>query len=73
MAGDQPVSVVGGAEIFRMFLPLADRIELTEVLADVDGDTVMGDPRDSGGWREAAREDHLDEPLPFAFVTLERA
>ena len=31
------VSVIGGAEIFGLFLPLADRIELTEVLADVAG------------------------------------
>ena len=73
MAGDEPVSVVGGAEIFRMFLGIADRIELTEVLADVEGDTVMDDPRDSGGWREVKREEHADEPLPFSFVTLERA
>jgi len=73
MAGDEPVSVVGGAEIFRMFMGIADRIELTEVLADVEGDTVMDDPRDSGVWRQVAREDHTDEPLPFSFVTLERA
>jgi hypothetical protein len=33
----------------------------------------MDDPRQVGGWREIAREDHLDEPLPFSFVTLERA
>ena len=75
LAGDQPVSVVGGAEIFEMFMGLADRIELTEVLADVDGDTLMDDPRSSGGWRETAREEHpaeADRPA-FAFVTLERA
>jgi len=74
LAGDQPVSVVGGAEIFEMFMGLADRIELTEVLADVDGDTLMDDPRSSGGWRETAREEHpaeADRPA-FAFVTLER-
>ena len=73
LAGDEPVSVIGGAEIFRIFLPVADRIELTEVLADVDGDTFMDDPRSTGEWREAAREDHLGEEPPFRFVTLERA
>ncbi|RST30594.1 dihydrofolate reductase [Sphingomonas ginkgonis] len=74
-AGDEPVSIIGGAEIFRLFLPLAGRIELTEVQAEVDGDTLMPDPRDGGGWRETAREEHAaDGPrLPFAFVTLERA
>ena len=72
MAGDEPVSVIGGADIFRLFLPLADGIELTEVLAEVDGDTFMDDPRSSGEWREVAREDHSAEQPPFRFVTLER-
>ena len=73
LAGEEPVSVIGGADIFQLFLPLADRIELTEVLAEFDGDTCLGDPRMAGEWREAAREDHLDEDPPFRFVTLERA
>ena len=75
MAGDEPASIIGGAEIFELFLPVADRIELTEVLADVDGDTVMADPRDGGGWQETARERHSaeGEAPPFEFVTLERA
>jgi dihydrofolate reductase len=74
-AGGEPVSVIGGAEIFALFLPLADRLELTEVDADMAGDTVMPDPRDRGGWREVAREEHgaADGRPPFAFVTLEPA
>ena len=71
LAGDK-VSVIGGADIFRQFLPLAQRIELTEVLADVDGDTFLDDPR-TAEWREVWREEHADEELPFRFVTLERA
>jgi dihydrofolate reductase len=35
LAGDERVSVIGGADIFALFAPLAARIELTEVLADV--------------------------------------
>jgi dihydrofolate reductase len=73
IAGDEPVSVIGGADVFRMFLPLADRIELTEVLTEVNGDTVMDDPRTAGSWREVAREDHLADEPPFRFLTLERA
>ena len=72
IAGDQPISVIGGADLFRMFLPLADRIELTDVLAEFDGDTVLDDPRIGGSWREVAREDHPGPP-PFRFLTLERA
>jgi dihydrofolate reductase len=69
------VWVIGGAEIFDLFLPHASRIELTEVLADVPGDTVMTDPRESGGWREVWSEEHpADGERPaFRFVTLERS
>jgi len=72
IAGEEPVSVIGGADIFRMFLPLAGRIELTEVLSDVGGDTMIEDPRVKGNWREVARENHAGEDPPFRFVTLER-
>jgi dihydrofolate reductase len=75
LAGDHPVSVIGGAEIFELFLPLANRIELTEVLDDVAGDTSMADPRQTGSWREVWSESHpAEEGRPaFRFVTLERA
>ena len=73
-AGNTPVSVIGGAEVFALFLPLAARIELTEVLADIAGDTLMPDPRDGGGWHEVARQEHpaTDGRPSYAFVTLER-
>jgi len=75
LAGAEPLSIIGGADIFRLFLPLADRVELTEVLEDVPGDTVIADPRESGNWRETFREEHeaADERPRFRFVTLERA
>lgn len=75
LAGDETISVVGGAEIVELFLPYADRFELTEVLGDIEGDTVMPDPRSTGRWREVAREEHhaeADTPA-FRFLTLERA
>ena len=75
LAGGERISVIGGADIFRLFLPLADRIELTEVLADVPGDTVMPTPCLSGDWRELPGETHEaenDRPA-YRFVTLERA
>jgi dihydrofolate reductase len=75
LAEGEPLSVIGGADIFRLFLPLADKIELTEVLADIAGDTVIADPREGGLWRERFSEDHpADGERPaFRFVTLERA
>ena len=74
-AGAEPITVIGGAEIFQLFLPVATRIELTEVLSEAEGDTIMADPRSSAGWRETASESHAaegDTPA-FRFVTLERA
>ena len=74
LAQPERVSVIGGAEIFALFLPLASRIELTEVLEDVSGDTVLDDPRASGEWREVSNEENPAEggQPPFRFVTLER-
>ena len=73
--GSERLSVIGGAEVFQLLLPKSTRIELTEVLADVEGDTLMPDPRESGGWVETWSEDHSAEAgrPAFRFVTLERA
>ena len=75
LAGSERVSVIGGADIFALFLPLADRIELTEVLEDVQGDTSSPDPRHSAEWREVWSEMHaaVDGRPAFRFATLERA
>lgn len=70
LAGDD-VAVIGGAEIFALMLPRADRIELTEVHAEPEGDVVV--PAFTG-WTEVAREDHPadgDRPA-YSFVTLTR-
>jgi dihydrofolate reductase len=74
LAGGEPISIIGGADIFRLFLSRSNAIELTEVLADVKGDTIMEDPRESGQWVETARENHeaeADRPA-FSFVSLQR-
>ena len=75
LAKGERISVIGGAEIFALFLPLADAIELTEVLEDVPGDTVMPDPRSGGAWRETLGDNHAAEDgrPPFRFVSLMRA
>lgn len=68
MAGEaDEVAVIGGAEIFALFMERAGRIELTEVHRTVAGDTRM--PPLGPGWRVAARE--MGGP-DFDFVTLER-
>jgi dihydrofolate reductase len=75
LAAGGPISVIGGAEIFALFLPLADRIELTEVLGEIEGDTFMLDPRSAGLWQETRTEQHAAEGgrPPFRFVSLKRS
>ena len=66
MAGDEAF-VIGGAEVFGLFEPLADRWELTEVHEDALGDTTMPAP-DRAKWDETARDGHDG----YSFVTLAR-
>ncbi len=67
LAGDAPeIAVIGGAEVFALFLDRADRIELTEVHQTPAGDAVVP-PFE--GRRETAREDHDG----YSFVTLARS
>lgn len=71
LADAPEIAVIGGAEVFALFLPQAQRIELTEVHASPEGDVVV--PAFEG-WRESAREDHPaegDRPA-YSFVTLDR-
>jgi len=72
LANAPHVSVVGGAEIFRMFLPRTDRIELTEVHLSPEGDTVL----EAFGpeWAETARVrcDAENGTPAHDFVTLKR-
>ena len=72
-AGGDRVSIVGGAEIFDLFLPHASAIELTEIHMAADGDTFMPAP-DPALWREVSRERHdAEEGRPaFSFVRLIR-
>jgi dihydrofolate reductase len=64
--------VIGGAEIYRLALPLADRLQFTEIDADFDGDTYFPD-FDRAGWRETSRERHRSATgFDYAFVTYGR-
>ncbi|WP_052466869.1 dihydrofolate reductase [Mobilicoccus massiliensis] len=67
LPGGEHIMVLGGGQIYEAVLPRADRLELTEVDADAEGDTRF--PRlDPDSWTEVARDDRL----AFAFVTYRR-
>jgi dihydrofolate reductase len=53
-ARDDEIFVIGGAELFREALPIADRIHLTVVEAEPEGDTFMPE-FDRGEWQEVER------------------
>jgi dihydrofolate reductase len=68
----EEIAVIGGAQIYKLALPRADLVHLTQVHRDFAGDTHMP-PFDDAVWRETAREDHATpEGLAYSFVTLER-
>lgn len=67
-ARDHEIFVIGGAEVFREALPIADRIHLSVVEAEPAGDVWMPeiDPRQ---WHEVASEQHDG----FRYALLERS
>jgi len=74
VSAEPEIMIIGGAAIYRMALARADRIYLTEVHADLDGDTWF--PKlDPTRWQQVVREDHLADErhaFDFSFVTLDR-
>jgi dihydrofolate reductase len=69
----EEVMVMGGADIFALALPRADKFYLTEIHASPDGDVFM--PKwGRNEWREVFREDHpADDDTPaYSFVDLDR-
>ena len=73
LCGDVEVFVIGGGQIFAEALPLAERLELTEIARRFDCDTFFP-ALAAGAWREQAREVHHAPALDagYAFVTLQR-
>ncbi len=65
--GNDEIFVIGGAQIYSLALPHADRLYLTEIATTLDGDTHFP-PIDARQWREASRRHHpADERHLFAF------
>jgi dihydrofolate reductase len=68
------IFVIGGAHLYADALPRADRLLLTEIHADFDGDTFLPAPSESA-WGEASREQHPatnTRPFHFDFVDYRR-
>jgi dihydrofolate reductase len=71
-AGSGPVWIIGGGEVYRQSMPLAERLEVTEVDLDADGDTVA--PAVDAAFAQIAAGDWLTSRtgLRYRFVSYER-
>jgi dihydrofolate reductase len=73
LVGDEPASIIGGAQIFNDAIPLADRMIVTEIAHTFPCDTFFP-PIDPAVWEETARETHHSQAngYDYAFVTYTR-
>ena len=72
-AGEGDVAVIGGAAIFDVFMPSAQKVELTEIHRDFEGDVFM--PPLGPEWEVTGREDFepQDDRPAYSFLTYARA
>ena len=72
-AGDDEIFIIGGGEIYRQALAFTDRIYLTQVALDAEGDTTFPELQPQN-WQEIARERKADPAsgLEYVFLTLQR-
>lgn len=69
------IMVIGGAEIYAQAMPLADRLEITQIHLNPDGDSLFP-TIDPAIWREVAREQHPagpDDDAAYDFVSYLKA
>lgn len=73
-SGADEIMVIGGADVYRSVLPEADRIYLTRVHANPDGDRTF-EPLEAAEWREVSREElpqGAKDQYPATLIVLER-
>ncbi len=71
----EEVMVMGGASLYKQFLPQADKLYLTQVHASLEGDTWFPDWQ-TDDWIELSREDYSSDEkneFDYSFIVLERS
>lgn len=71
--GADEVMIIGGANVYRQFLPIADKIYLTIIGKDFEGDAYF--PQYGNEWREVKKEDckaDAQNPHNYSFLVLEK-
>ena len=70
-AGDVEVMIIGGAQVYAEFLPVSNKMYLTLIDKDFEGDAYFP-AYNENEWKEVFREEHSDGDLKYAFVDLEK-
>ena len=68
------IAVIGGADIYAQWMPVADRLEVTEVHAKPEGDTTLA-AIDLANWEEVSRVRNSassDDSADYSYVTYRR-
>ncbi len=70
VASDE-IFIIGGAEIYTQSIQYADKLYITKVHKNVEGDAFFPEFNEDE-WTEIERTDHLSHEPPYSFITLER-
>jgi len=72
--GKEPLFVMGGSDIYKLFLPYADKLYMTRIKQDFEGDTFFPE-FDLNEWRLAEHipgERNEKNPYDYGFYIYER-
>ena len=75
MQSGKDIFIIGGGEIYRQAVPLADRMYITEVHTAVEDADTFFPSADAGEWREESRSERHVDPLSgleYEFVIYSR-
>lgn len=73
-AGNKDIFIIGGEQIYKLALPVVDRIYITSISADINGDAFFPEI-DYKVFKETARENHQKDDknqYDYSFITLDR-
>ena len=66
------IACIGGAEIYKLLLPLCDKVYLTRIDADFDDADKFFPNLDELSWKAVDKEEHEYEGIKFSYITYER-
>ena len=72
--GSEEIMVIGGSKIYEQFFPISNKIYLTVIDEDFDGDTLFPEYKKED-WKEVSREDHKEDEqnwYDYVYITLEK-